>query len=55
MAQTPSCCDGPNDLLRKILLQFLSLATNPPANLQPSSGDGPTDFYRKILLTLNYI
>lgn len=53
--QVPSCCDGPNELLEKILLQFLSMATNPPDNLQPVYGDGPNDYYRKILETLPYI
>lgn len=55
MPETPDCNDGPNELLRKILLEFISMATNPPESLQPSCGDGPNEFYRKILLVLNYI
>lgn len=55
MPETPSCCDGPRETLMKILLQFLSMATNPPANLYPIPTDSMTDYYRKILLTLPYI
>lgn len=55
MAEAPHCCDGPLELIRKILLQFLSMATNPPASLFPIPSDSRTDLYRKILLTLDLI
>lgn len=55
MAYLPDANDGPNELIRKILLQLLSMATNPPANLYPGCCDGPNEMWRKILLTLNYI
>lgn len=55
MPETPSCCDGPNELLRKILLEFIALGTGVPASLYPRANDGPTILYRKILLTLPYI
>lgn len=55
MAEIPGCNDSPLDLLRKILLQFRSMATNPPENLSPLCSDSSTDLYRKILQTLPYI
>lgn len=55
MPETPSCCDGTLELIRKILLQFLSMATNPSESLYPTPSDGRTDLYRKILQTLNLI
>lgn len=55
MAELPGCNDGPVELLKKILLQFLSMATNPPKSLNPSYRDSEKDLYRKILITLQYL
>lgn len=55
MAETPACCDTEWELIRKILLQFISLGTGVPENLSPVPSDSTTDLYRKILLTLAYI
>lgn len=55
MPEAPSCCDGPLELARKILLQFLSMVPSAPASLYPIPSDSLTDLYRKILQTLNLL
>lgn len=55
MAETPSCNDAEWDLARKILLQFISIATNPPESVYPTCNDGMRQLYSKILVTFQYI
>lgn len=55
MAEVPNCCDNETDLVRKILLQILSSATNPPENLFPIPSDSTYEMSRKILLTLAFL
>lgn len=55
MAEIPGCNDGELDLLKKILLQFRSMATSPTDNTLPSCSDDMTDLYRKILTVFLFI